>query len=403
MATVKIKFRASSVEMKEGTLVYQVIHRRVARQITTGYRLYPQEWDTPHSIVAIPPDIDRNRQPYLMALKDRITEDITALQDIITGLNRTGRHYTADDVVAHYRSPSETGGLIHFTGGLIAELKRKGRERTAERYTTVLNSFKRFMAGRDDILLDRVDSGLMVEYESHLKADGVCPNSSSFYMRGLRAIYNRAVDKELTVQRNPFKHVYTGIGKTAKRAVPLETVRLIRDLDLTLEPALDLARDLFMFSFYTRGMSFIDMAYLKKNNLKNGILSYRRQKTGQQLFIKWEEPMQEIVNKYDTTGTPYLLPVIRDMERDVRRQYKSAAHRINHLLKRLGKQVGVAIPLTTYVARHGWASIAKSKNIPISIISEAMGHDSEKTTLIYLASLDTSAVDKANSIILKSL
>lgn len=113
--------------------------------------------------------------------------------------------------------------------------------------------------------------------------------------------------------------------------------------------------------------------------------------------------MQEIVNKYDTTGTPYLLPIIRDMERDVRRQYKSAAHRINHLLKRLGKQVGVAIPLTTYVARHGWASIAKSKNIPISIISEAMGHDSEKTTLIYLASLDTSAVDKANSIILKSL
>ena len=259
------------------------------------------------------------------------------------------------------------------------------------------------MAERDDIPLDRVDSGLMVEYESYLKADGVCPNSSSFYMRGLRAIYNRAVDKELTVQRNPFKHVYTGIDKTVKRPIPLETVRLIRDLDLTLEPALDLARDLFMFSFYTRGMSFIDMAYLKKSDLKNGILSYRRQKTGQQLFIKWEKPMQEIINKYDTTETPYLLPVIKDMERDRRRQYKSAVHRINYLLKRLGKQVGLTIPLTTYVARHGWASIARSKNIPVSIISEAMGHDSEKTTLIYLASMDTSAVDNANSIILKSL
>lgn len=222
-------------------------------------------------------------------------------------------------------------------------------------------------------------------------------------MRGLRAIYNRAVDKELTVQRNPFKHVYTGIDRTAKRAVPLETVRLIRDLDLTLNPVMDLARDLFMFSFYTRGMSFIDMAYLKKSDLKNGILSYRRQKTGQQLFIKWEKPMQEITDKYNTKGTPYLLPVIRDMERDGRRQYKSAAHRINRLLKKIGKKLGLAIPLTTYVARHGWASIAKSKNIPLSIISEAMGHDSEKTTLIYLASLDTSAVDKANSLILKSL
>ena len=292
--------------------------------------------------------------------------------------------------------------MFEFMQGVIASLKKIGKIRTSETYVTTLNSFKRFREDRD-LALDDMDSDMMMAYEAHLKNRGVSPNSSSFYMRNLRAVYNRAVEKGLVSQRFPFKYVYTGVDKTAKRAVPLETVRLIRDLDLTLEPALDLARDLFMFSFYTRGMSFIDMAYLKKSNLKNGILSYRRQKTGQQLFIKWEEPMQEIVNKYDTTGTPYLLPVIRDMERDVRRQYKSAAHRINHLLKRLGKQVGVAIPLTTYVARHGWASIAKSKNIPISIISEAMGHDSEKTTLIYLASLDTSAVDKANSIILKSL
>ncbi len=403
MATVKIRFRASTVETREGTLVYQVIHRRVARQVTTGYRLYPKEWDSRHSMAAIPPDIDGNRRAYLTALQDRVTKDVIALQDIVARLDRAGKHYTADDVVDDFRLHPETGGLIQFTGSLIAELKRTGRERTAERYTTVLNSFKRFMAGRDDIPLDRVDSSLMVEYESYLKADGVCSNSSSFYMRGLRAIYNRAVDKELTVQRNPFKHVYTGIDKTVKRAIPLEAIRLIRDLDLTLKPASDLARDLFMFSFYTRGMSFIDMAYLRKTDLKDNILSYRRQKTGQQLFIKWEKPMQEIVNKYDTTGTPYLLPVIKEMERDRRRQYKSAIQLINNHLKRLGKQIGLTIPLTTYVARHGWASIARSKNIPISVISEAMGHDSEKTTLIYLASLDTSAVDKANSVILKSL
>ena len=403
MATVKIRLRASTIETREGTIVYQVIHRRVVRQISTGYRLYPLEWDIHQLIVTMPPDIDENRRTYLTALKDKVSGDIFMLKDIIAELDRTGMHYTADDVVEHYRLLSKTRGFMHFTSRLIAELKRTGRERTAERYTTVLNSFNRFMAERDDIPLDRVDSALMVEYENHLKADGICPNSSSFYMRGLRAIYNRAVDKELTIQRNPFKHVYTGIGKTVKRAVTLKTVRLVRDLDLALEPALDLARDLFMFSFYTRGMSFIDMAYLKKSDLKNGILSYCRQKTGQRLFIKWEKPMQEIVNKYDTTGTLYLLPVIKDMERDRRKQYKSAAHRVNHLLKRLGEQIGLAIPLTTYVARHGWASIAKSKKIPISIISEAMGHDSEKTTRIYLASLDTSAVDKANSVILKSL
>lgn len=259
------------------------------------------------------------------------------------------------------------------------------------------------MAERDDIPLDRVDSALMVEYETFLKSGGICPNSISFYMRGLRAVYNRAVEKELTVQRNPFRHVYTGIDKTVKRAVPAKVIRQIRDLDLTPDPAMDLARDLFMFSFYTRGMSFIDMAFLKKSDLKNGILSYRRQKTGQQLFIRWEKPMQEIVDKYDTTGTPYLLPVIRDTTKDARRQYKNAEHLTNGRLKRIGKRLGLEIPLTTYVARHGWASIAKSKNIPVATISEAMGHDSEKTTRIYLASLDTSVVDKANNLVIKSL
>ncbi|MDB8914391.1 site-specific integrase, partial [Parabacteroides merdae] len=163
------------------------------------------------------------------------------------------------------------------------------------------------------------------------------------------------------------------------------------------------ARDLFMFSFYTRGMSFIDMAYLKKSNLQNGFLSYRRKKTNQQLLIKWEKPMQEIIDKYDTMGSSYLLPIILDAEADERKQYKSAAQLVNSKLKKLGEQIGLPIPLTSYVARHAWASIARSKNIPLATISEAMGHDSENTTRIYLASLDTSVVDKANSIILKTL
>lgn len=211
------------------------------------------------------------------------------------------------------------------------------------------------------------------------------------------------MERGLAVWHAPFKYVYTGVEKTFKRAVPLTVIRRIRDLDLTLTPATDYARDLFMFSFYTRGMSFIDMAYLKKKDLQNGVLSYRRQKTGQQLFIRWEKPMQEIVDKYDTSGTCYLLPIIRNMGAEARRQYSSAAHFVNAKLKRLGEQLGLGMPLTTYVARHAWASIAKSKNIPLSTISEAMGHDSERTTRIYLASLDTSVVDKANSLILKSL
>ena len=254
-----------------------------------------------------------------------------------------------------------------------------------------------------DVLLEDIDSDLMLMYEAYLYNRGLTKNSSSFYMRILRAVYNRAVEKDLTTNRNPFKHVYTGIDKTIKRAISLKAIKQIKNLDLSLQPSLDFARDMFLFSFYTRGMSFIDMAYLKKKDLSNGTLSYRRRKTGQQLFIRWEKCMQEIAAKYYSPLSEYLLPIIKPMSGNERTQYQNAMYLINRKLKDIGKMIDVQLPLTMYVARHSWASVAKNKNVPISVISEGMGHDSEMTTQIYLVSLDTAVVDKANSMILNSL
>ena len=401
MATVKLKFRPSSILDKEGTLFYQVIHDRVVRCINTGYKLFPSEWDKRLSLIIIPAD-DAIRAHYLVTMRKCILEDQSRLREIVLRLKRTTATFTSEDVVKSFQD-SLAGGFLSFGRELVMQLEQVGKERTAETYMVALNSFERFMGRRGDILIESIDSVLMVEYETYLKSAGVCPNSSSYYMRNLRAIYNRAVDKELTVQRNPFKYVYTGIDKTMKRAVPIKVIRQIRDLELKFSPSMDYARDIFMFSFYTRGMSFVDIAFLKKKDIRNGILSYRRHKTNQQLFIKWEKPMQEIINKYDTVDTPYLLPIIKDIAKDERRQYQNAAHLINRKLKMIGKLLNLNVTLTTYVARHAWASIAKSKNISISVICEAMGHDSENTTKIYLASLDTSAIDKANSLIINSL
>lgn len=184
-------------------------------------------------------------------------------------------------------------------------------------------------------------------------------NTISFYMRILRAVYNRAVEKEFVLQRFPFKHVYTGVDKTTKRAISLDTIRQIKQIDLSNDPRLEKARDMFMFSFYTRGMSFVDMAYLRKSGLRGGILSYRRQKTNQQLFIKWEECMQQIIDRYPNPS-PYLLPIITSSD-NPRRQYISASHTLNRHLKQLGEQLGLDIALTMYVARHSWASAARDK------------------------------------------
>lgn len=346
MATVKVKFRASSISMKEGALYYQVIHNRLTRVVHTGYRLYPSERDADRSRIVLPSITDGRRISYLKSLIATLDDNLARFKAIITRLEQTGTVYTADKVVELFASPTDSSGFIAFTRKLIVELNQIGRIRTAETYTTALNSFIRFY-GENDLLFGEIDSNLMMEYETYLKKNGVCPNTSSFYMRNLRAIYNRAVEKEQTVRHNPFKYVYTGVDKTVKRAVPLKIISEIRRMDLSLNPAMDYARDLFMFSFYTRGMSFVDMAYLKKKNLQNGVLSYRRQKTGQQLFIKWEKPMQDVVDKYDTGGTPYLLPVIKDMEADARRQYRNAAHLVNSRLKKLGVRMDLGIPLTT--------------------------------------------------------
>ena len=113
--------------------------------------------------------------------------------------------------------------------------------------------------------------------------------------------------------------------------------------------------------------------------------------------------MQEIVDKYQQRNTPYLLPMLNEQEGDLYGQYKRAYKRIHKLLKELGERLHLPIPLTTYVARHTWASIAKSRHVPIGVISEALGHDSESTTRIYLSSLDASEVDRVNSLIIDSL
>lgn len=113
--------------------------------------------------------------------------------------------------------------------------------------------------------------------------------------------------------------------------------------------------------------------------------------------------MQDIIDKYDTTDSPYLLPIITVVGTDEWKQYLNSLHLVNNKLKLIGASLGLGMPLTTYVARHGWASIAKSKNVPLATISEAMGHDSEATTRIYLTSLDNSGVDRANRIVMKSL
>lgn len=400
MISIKLKFRKSVADECEGRLYFQVIYRRKVRQLATGYKIYATEWDENKNEIILSMEISA-RYMVLKTIKEKIEIDMEIFRNVYNSLVAKGERFGIDDLVGAYNISRQGRTLFAFMEDVSRRLKELGHHRTSETYRTTLHSFMRFR-NNIDVVLSAIDSDMMVSYEAYLKSNNIKMNTISFYMRILRAVYNRAVDRGLIVSRNPFKHVYTGVEKTMKRALPLEAVKKIKNLDLSGAPGLEYARDMFLFSFYTRGMSFVDMAYLRKTDLAHGVLEYRRRKTGQRLMIKWERCMEVIVERYSISRSEYLLPIIRT-SRNERSQYKNNLHKINRRLKVIAKMVGISGALTTYVARHSWASIAKSQNIPISVISEGMGHDSEHTTQIYLASIDSAIINEANRTILNLL
>lgn len=400
MASIKVKFRPSQLPNHEGTIYYQIIHERKPRQLLTEYHVFPSEWDENRSMVITTQKSER--KSFILSIRERIRWDIERLTKIIRKLENEGIPYTADDVIDEFNRYANEYSLFNYMESMIAKLKQNGKIRTSETYSAALNSFKKFR-NDEDIMLDCINTEVMEAYEAWHHNRGNIPNTISFYTRILRTVYHRAVEDDIIENRNPFRHVYTGVDKTVKRALPLKTIKKIKALDLSLHPTLDYARDMFMMSFMLRGMSFIDMAYLRKTDLTNGYIIYRRRKTGQQLTIAWTTEMQMITDKYPENTSEYLLPIIRNSGINERCAYRNVGYLINRNLKKVAEMTDIQIPLTMYVARHSWASAAKAKGIPLSVISEGMGHDSEATTQIYLASLDTSVVDKANSLILKSL
>ncbi len=368
--------------------------------LLTCYRIYPSDWDKLTSSLLINSKSDRHSQ--LTAIRDSLKCDIERFDRIILKFDKERTDYTSENVIDEFNRKTSTNSLFNIMQKAVITLQNNGKERTAETYLATYKSFKNFREGLD-ICIDSLTSKLMEKYQGWLQKRGVSLNTISFYIRIIRALYNRALEEELTINRHPFRRVYTGVEKTVKRALSLDLIKKIRSLDLSLRPDLQYARDMFILSFMLRGMSFVDMALLKKTDLLDGHIIYRRRKTGQQMCVQWTKDMQNIIDRYPKNKSEYLLPIIKNDNSKLRYVYKNVGEKINHRLKRIAEMVEISMPLTMYVARHSWASIARNQGIPLSVISQGLGHEKESTTMIYLASLDTSMIDKANDLILRLL
>ena len=402
MATVKVKFRASSVPGKEGTLYYHLIQQRNLRWISTDYHVFPDEWNDKKSAIIV--SNRNNRQAHLQLIQSQINWEMKQMQRIIHDKEMDGIPYTIDDIDKEIQQLSPCQSVFAFFRQQIAKKEQMQCIGTKNNYVSAANRFMEFRH-HEDLTFSQMTSEMMEMYQAWLFNRGVGQNTVSFYLRTLRTFYNKAVETGHAPAKDIFAHVQTAHVRTAKRAISVKDIRKIENLDLPTGSSLDKARDLFLLSFYLRGMAFVDMAFLKKTDLKCRMVSYNRRKTHQNLNIEWMKPMQAIIDKYpkQTKNSPYLLPILTGKESSPYTAYRKVEHNTNYNLKKIGEMVGLKIPLTTYVARHTWASVALHMNIPIATISQGMGHNSYKTTQIYLQSLDVATINEANARIINKI
>ena len=277
-------------------------------------------------------------------------------------------------------------GIIAHADGL-GKLFKFSAEHTCR---SMLHSLEEF-ANMELVTFKELTAGFFLGFEHYLWASGCSRNTSACYFRALRAICKGAERQGMLKDANQlFSGVFMGYEETRKRALSLEQLRMVADADLEDMPSLGMARDLFILSYYLRGIPFIDLAYLRKTDIQDNVLCYRRSKTGRMLTITLEPWMWEIIKRYkcENTDSPYLLKIIRRPGSipEERKQYESALRLYNKHLYRLSERLGSGVRLTSYVARHTWATLAYNEDIPVSKISAGLSHASEEITHTYLRS-----------------
>jgi len=397
MASIKVHLNAYR-PTKSGTyrVVFQIIHQRKKKIIYSPYRLAPEYFD---ERIGKAINFKRKKNFQMEEINNYCDEVIKDLKRTICFLESQNDFFTVSDIVSVYESNRSSCLFYPYTCGIIASLKQRGRNGTANAYQSTLNKVLKYQEGNKYMSFQEIDTKWLNGFKNFLQISRLQENSINSYLRIMRAIYNRAIKEEMiTTNHNPFYQLRLHNVKTIKRAIDKESMKQICELDLRYNKQLSFSRDLFLFSYYTRGMSFVDMAYLRKKDIRNDTIYYFRSKTKQLLQVKIIEPLRKLIDKYRGDGD-FVLPILHVDGSDLYKQYRVSLRRHNNHLKKLASCLNLSCSLTSYVARHTWATIAKYRGVSVSVISEGLGHSSEKMTYTYLAALDPSILNAANELV----
>lgn len=397
--SVKLMLNKSRI-LKDGTypLVFQIIHNRRKRLIYIGCHLREQDFDKLGAKV-----ID-NGNPLFAATKVAevnrlLKKKRKIIEDRIMELESSGNTYSIDDLVQRDSPKQAVFYLIEFIDHCIERKLSFGKDGTAAAYKSTRSSLKKYIDCKDIRMTD-INLRFVQRYEDFLHRGNISENTVKYYLRNFRSIYNLAVRDGLEQRHGyPFSCFHTKPSKTMKRALSRANMHAMVHLPLLENPELEFSRDLYLFSFYAQGMAFVDIAFLKKSNICNGVINYNRRKSKQLIHITVNAQMQGIMDRYSHSGE-YVFPIIDGLNKQgVYRQYRLALGDINRNLKRVAEMLNIDVPLTTYTARHTWATLARNCGAPISVISVGLGHTSEETTRIYLKEFDMNLLDQVNNMV----
>lgn len=336
--------------------------------------------------------------------KSRVLDILTQLQD--TGeIDKLSLKEIKDRIVGN----NAVTYTYKFCQQIIKELEETGKVGNARVYGMILLSLKSFV-GESDFPMKQITYAWLKRYEAWYLArtnQNGKPNTLNglnVNMRTLRALYNSAIKRDLVPQESyPFKKYSLKREATPKRAITQQDIAKLK----AIQPQSTMqrrAKDYFLISFYLMGASFVDLAFLKMSDVRADRIEYKRKKTGRLHSIKITSALQEILEPYlkNKTMDDFLLNIL-SKEAPLKKQFASARNAMkeyNKALKELAALAGISESITSYTARHTFATIAKYKGVPVAVISDALGHSDLKTTQIYLDKLDTDTMDAYNDFIL---
>lgn len=377
-------------------MVVQVIHARKKKCVYTSYSVTPSQFEGKHRRVLMGGE---NQADTVHRMNNKCEMISARLHEAVARLEQTGKEYTVGDIFRIYATMIGRVGFYAYMQERIRLLYDTGYTGLARAYESTLSSMKKHF-GKKDFSFETLTHNKVAGYRDALLASGVCMNTVGFYLRNMKAVYKKGCHELMLQIPSPFEGIVLRAEKTVKRSLPAERLKDIAALQLEEGTPECLARDVFMFSLYTRGMSFVDIAMLEKKDISDGAIRYRRQKTGQLLEVGVNRKIQHLLDKYNGTTGEYVFPLVIPSEtKETYSAYKKAYDRIRYALRKVSGLLSMSTPIQMHAARHSWATLARDSGASLSVISQCLGHSSEKVTQIYLRDLDRSVLDKVNDLV----